>query len=194
MNKLTRKFFCREPEVVAKNLLGKILVRRFSKKKEYFKIIETEAYSDGDDDACHAVRYGKTKRTETLFGKVGLSYVYSVHINMFCFNFVAHKKNRFGGVLIRGVERIKSLKQGTKNFIGEKILGPARVCKALKIDTKFNKIDLLNNKNFYILNNYPVSNNRIVVGKRVNIDYAKKSKNWLWRFMIVQKLKNLDPN
>ncbi|MFQ3675879.1 MAG: DNA-3-methyladenine glycosylase [Endomicrobiia bacterium] len=185
MKLLTRKFFCRHPKTVAKDLLGKILVRKIGNKKFFYKIIETEAYADGDDDACHYVRYGPTKRTIRLCDTPGKSYVYSVHINMFCFNFVVHKEEHAGGVLIRGVEKLGENKNFKKNeFENKKILGPAKVCRELKIDKRYDGIDMIRNKEFFVIEGRMIDKKKILATKRINIDYAKKAKDWLWRFIV----------
>jgi DNA-3-methyladenine glycosylase len=193
MKVLKRKFFYRHPTIVAKELLGKILVRKIGLKKFFYKIIETEAYADGDDDACHYVRYGPTKRTLRLCDLPGKSYVYSVHINMYCFNFVAHKKGHAGGVLIRGVEKIEKENFDNKtkntnfstNSKNKKFFGPAKVCRELKITKKYDGIDMIRNQNFFVIEGEKVNKNEILATKRVNVDYAKKSKDWLWRFLLV---------
>lgn len=176
---LSRKFFSRHPILVAENLLGKVLVRVIKDKKSFYKIIETEAYSDDGDDACHYVRYGKTKRTERLADIVGKSYIYSVHVNMYCFNFVAHKKGCAGGVLVRGIEKIEVGDKENKVF-----LGPAKSCRELKIDRRYDGIDMLNNKEFYVVKGFKVKKSEIVRTKRINIDYAKNAKDWLWRYVV----------
>jgi len=189
MKLLSRTFFFRHPKVVAKELLGKILVRKIGRKKFFYRIIETEAYADGNDDACHYVRYGATKRTIRLCDLPGKSYVYSVHINMFCFNFVVHEKGHAGGVLIRGVEKINNIKfllnNKNTNFFEEKILGPAKVCRELKIDKKYDGIDMIKNKEFFVVDGKLGKGKEIIATKRINIDYAEKSKNWLWRFIVI---------
>ncbi len=92
MNRLNRKFFLSHPKNVAPKLLGKYLVRVLQEGKIVTKIVETEAYGGFEDKACHVGRFGRTKRTELLFGEVGHAYIYPVHINTYCLNVVCHKK------------------------------------------------------------------------------------------------------
>ena len=91
-------------------------------------------------------------------------------------------------MLIRGVEKINNKKSKVKNkrfnFYGEKFLGPAKLCRELKIDKKYDGIDMIRNKEFFVIEGNVINKREILATKRINIDYAKKSKNWLWRFIV----------
>ncbi|MEN3013540.1 MAG: DNA-3-methyladenine glycosylase [Endomicrobiia bacterium] len=194
--RLTYEFFKQHPLKVAKLLLGKYLVRILPEGKIVVKIVETEAYGGKEDDACHVGRFGKTKKTQTLFGKVGCAYVYPVHINTYCLNVVCHKNGQAGGVLIRAAQPTEGIDLILKNKgktissnINRKILtnllnGPGKLCKGLKIDRKLNGEDMVKGKFLYLLEGEKVKTSEILKTPRINIPYAKKSKNWLWRFLI----------
>ncbi len=190
--RLDRKFFLRHPIEVAPEILGKFLIRKDGKRKIVSKIVETEAYGGKEDKACHVGRFGYTKRTRPLFGEVGYAYIYSVHINVYCLNIVAHKDNDAGGVLIRALEPIKgikwileSLKIEPKKYNITKLLnGPGKLCKALKIDKSLNGEDMINGKKIYISAGEVIDKNNIIATPRINIPYAQESKDWLWRFII----------
>jgi DNA-3-methyladenine glycosylase len=188
--RLKRTFFCNHPKVVAPKLLGKYIIRTFGKRRIVAKIVETEAYDGEKDKACHISRFGKTKRTATLFEKPGKAYVYPVHIKMYCLNVVAHKKREAGGVLIRALEPVEGIEIILKNlnlkkFKYEKLLsGPAKLCKALKINTSLLGEDLVEGKKLYITYGTKLSKNLILSTPRINIPYAAESKNWKWRFII----------
>jgi DNA-3-methyladenine glycosylase len=190
--RLKREFFEDHPKNVAPKLLGKYLVVKTDKGKIVVKITETEAYGGFEDDACHVGRFGKTKRTETLFGKVGKAYVYSVHINTYCLNVVCHKKDQAGGVLIRSAEPVEgidlileNLNLKNKKFDITKLLnGPGKLCRALKISKSLNGEDMIEGNKIYFLEGEKIRKKDIIKTPRINIDYAKKSKNWLWRFVI----------
>ena len=100
---LSRNFFQHDTVLVAKELLGKKLIRRIGNKKCVGVITETEAYRASDDPASHAgVR--KTKRNQIMFGQAGLAYVYFTYGMYHCLNVVArNKKFNAGAVLIRGI-------------------------------------------------------------------------------------------
>jgi len=190
-SKLRREFYRRKPQIVAKELLGKWLTRNIEGKFIIAKIVETEAYGGIEDKGCHASRYGLTKKTAGLFGEVGHAYIYPVHINMFCFNAVAHEDGEAGGVLIRagepleGIDAIlENLNIGSKNYDTTKLLnGPAKLCKALKINGSLNGEDLLGD-NLFIMEGEEVNEKDIVATKRINIPYAEEARNYLWRYVI----------
>jgi len=91
MKALPRKFYMRNTIQVAKDLLGKTLVRRIGKQTLAGIIIETEAYMGKNDPASHAARK-KTERNKVMFGQVGYSYVYFTYGMHYCFNVVAKKE------------------------------------------------------------------------------------------------------
>ena len=122
-------FFNQSTLKVAKNLLGKILVRKINNKVYWYRITETEAYCGQKDLANHASR-GKTKRTEPMFGPPGTIYVYLIYGMYYCLNFVTKKEGQPEAVLIRAVE---PLFETTQNPVG-----PGRLCRDLKIDKKLN--------------------------------------------------------
>lgn len=191
MNCLNRSFFLAHPKDVAPLLLGKYIVRNLPEGKIVAKIVEVEAYGGYEDDACHVGRFGKTKRTEGLFGKVGCAYIYSVHINTYCLNIVCHKENDAGGILIRAAEPVKGVELILKNLnkkenfdITKLLNGPGKLCKALKIDKTLNLKDMINGNEIFLIEGEKIKNSQIVATPRINIPYAKKSKNWLWRFII----------
>ncbi len=103
MRILPRKFYNRDPLIVAPDLLGKVIVHRYHDQTLSGIIVETEAYRN-DDPASHSYR-GKTKRNEVMFGKSGVAYVYFIYGNHFCLNFVSRTPSILaGGVLIRALE------------------------------------------------------------------------------------------
>ena len=112
---LQRKFFERETVTVAKELLGKRLLRKIHGIKLDGIITETEAYRGKDDPASHAA-IKMTDRNKVMFGQVGMSYVYFTYGMYFMLNVVAKsKKQNAGAVLIRGVYPQNGLKVMMKN-------------------------------------------------------------------------------
>jgi len=88
---------------VAKELLGKYLVREIGRRVIKGKITEVEAYIGTKDLASHASK-GRTKRTETMFGPPGHAYIYMIYGMYYCLNIVTEKKEFPAAVLIRGIE------------------------------------------------------------------------------------------
>ena len=104
MKVLPREFYARETVKVAKELLGKYLVRKYNDKIISGIITETEAYRYKDDPASHAFR-GMTERNKAMFGEVGRAYVYFTYGMYYCVNAVARSKNsEAGAVLIRSLK------------------------------------------------------------------------------------------
>ncbi len=105
---LPRDFYSRDPRLVSRDLLGKILVRRLRGKRLTGRIIagrivEVEAYLGVDDPAAHSAS-GRTLRNAVLFGPPGHSYVYFIYGNHFCFNVSCLPDGEAGGVLFRALE------------------------------------------------------------------------------------------
>lgn len=127
MVKLDNKFFQRDAEVVAKELLGKILVRKINKKEMRAKIVETEAYYDEQDPASRACQKGDLR--DTMMMEAGRILVYGVH-NNWLINFVTDKEKKASAVLLRAVEPM--------NFKA-KASGPGLLTKSLNINKNFHK-------------------------------------------------------
>ena len=94
MKVLPRKFYINDTKQVAKDLLGKKLVRMIGKQMLVGTIVETEAYKGKNDPASHASRK-KTERNKIMFGEAGHAYVYFTYGMHYCFNVVA-KKEKYG--------------------------------------------------------------------------------------------------
>ncbi|HLW51968.1 MAG TPA: DNA-3-methyladenine glycosylase [Candidatus Angelobacter sp.] len=141
---LPRSFFNRDPRVVARELLGKLVVRRESGEVLSGRIVETEAYLGADDLAAHAAA-GQTARNAVLFGPAGHVYVYFIYGMYYCLNFSCLPDGEAGGVLIRALEPVAGLvamarARGLKSFNAESLRdrraltsGPGRLCDALGI-------------------------------------------------------------
>src|SRR5579872_2418171 len=110
---LPREFYLRPPDVVARALLGKRLVRRYKPESGRLerlagRIVEVEAYFGQDDPAAHAFA-GKTARNHVLFGPPGFAYVYFIYGMYFCLNFSCEPEGQAGGVLLRALEPLEGL-------------------------------------------------------------------------------------
>ena len=103
MDILTREFYSRDTLAVARDLLGRDIVRvREDGKRLVCRITETEAYIGRLDKACHAYGYKRTPRTETLFAPPGTAYIYLIYGMYHCLNFVTEGDGEPAAVLIRG--------------------------------------------------------------------------------------------
>ena len=141
MMTLNKNFFLRDAEIVARELLGKILVRKINNKILKAKIVETEAYYDERDPASRARQNGDLR--ETMLDKEGTILVYGIH-NNWLINFVTNEKGKAQAVLLRALEPL--------NFKG-KTNGPGLLTKALKINKKFHKKNICENEELWIEDN-----------------------------------------
>jgi DNA-3-methyladenine glycosylase len=147
MNKrIDRDFFRRPTLDVARQLLGKRLVRIEKDGRRTAGLIrETEAYIGSDDLGCHASA-GHTARNSSMWGPPGHAYVYFIYGMHWMLNFVTEKEGFPAAVLLRGLkpsegmERIRARRTGRPEK--EWTNGPAKICQALGIDGTFNGTDL----------------------------------------------------
>jgi len=160
MEKLNRNFFKRKAEEVARDLLGKIIVRKIKcKGKEKIlkaKIVETEAYYDEKDPASRACKNGDLK--ETMKMEAGRILVYGVH-NNWLINFVTGKEGKAEAVLIRAIEPL--------NFQGN-TKGPGLLTKALRIGKEFHKKNICSCEELW-LEDDKVNDLEIVEAKRIGV-------------------------
>jgi DNA-3-methyladenine glycosylase len=186
LKKLPRSFYFRSAPLVAKDLLGKILVRRIGQTTLSGKIVEVEAYLGKKDPASHAYR-GKTRRNEVMFGEGGHLYVYFTYGMHFCANVVTGKKDVSEAVLIRAIEPLDGIELMKRNrgYLKDVRLlytltnGPAKFCEAFGIKREENGTDLRGDKIFLIEGESPKS--IIGTSTRIGITRGKEKK---WRFFL----------
>lgn len=136
---VSRDFYNRSPDLVARDLLGKLIVRTYRGKPLVGRIIETEAYLGADDPASHAY-IGQTPRNSVMFGPAGFAYVYFIYGMHFCLNVSCQPAGTPGGVLFRAllpVEGVGTMAQLRKQLPTAKssVLtgGPGKICQAMGI-------------------------------------------------------------
>ena len=134
-----RGFYLDPPDVVARRLLGKLLVRRYEGKRLTGRIVEVEAYFGLDDPAAHTFA-GKTERNAVLFGPPGVAYVYFIYGMHYCLNISCEPDGQAGGVLLRALEPVEGLAtmarlRGLERDANPRLLtsGPGRLCQALAV-------------------------------------------------------------
>src|SRR4051795_8513542 len=114
---LPQKFYARDPRIVARELLGKILVRTLSgragTKRLAGRIVEVEVYLGEGDLAAHSAA-GKTARNEVLFGPPGHAYVYFIYGNHYCLNVSCEREGTAGSVLTRAREPVEGIRAMAK--------------------------------------------------------------------------------
>ncbi len=138
---LPRDFYDRDPRLVSFDLLGKLLLRRNGRKLLVGRIVEVEAYLGQDDPAAHSF-VGRTARNVVLWGPPGLSYVYFIYGNHYCFNVSCLPDGEAGGVLFRALEplagiedmaRARDLSLDDAKDLRRLTSGPGRLAEAMGI-------------------------------------------------------------
>lgn len=139
IHSLPRRFYSRPPDAVARDLLGKILVRRIGGERLSGRIVEVEAYFGKDDPAAHSAA-GKTARNAVLFGPPGHAYVYFIYGMYSCVNVSCEPEGQAGCTLIRALEPLTGLEtmtrlRGLSASAKPRMLtsGPGRLCQAFAI-------------------------------------------------------------
>lgn len=189
VQKLPRSFYLRPTLRVAKDLLGKHLVRIHRGRPLIGKIVEVESYRE-DDPASHSYR-GRTKRTEVMFWSGGYLYVYFTYGMHFCANVVTGPEGKGEAVLIRSVEPIEGVEVMKRNRSfgatgkrgngdGNLTNGPAKFCQAFAIGRKDNGADLLGDE-IYIVRGEKIPIQKIGRSGRIGIRNGVEKR---WRFFV----------
>lgn len=174
MKKMTPAFYNRDSVTVARDLLGKHLVRILDGVELIGKIVEVEAYLGPHDPASHAAK-GITPRTKVLYGPAGHAYVYAIFGKYHCMNVVTGPGRQASSVLIRSLEPVSNIHGRTR--------GPGLLCAAMHIDRQLNACDLTGNQ-LYISADTSKTRVKIVHGMRIGLaDFGSWSRKEL-RFFI----------
>jgi len=181
---LARSFYERHTVRVAKELLGKVLVRRLGSTELKGMIVEAEAYRGQDDPASHAY-VGRTEGNEVMFGQPGHGYVYFTYGMHYCLNVTTEPIGQAGAVLIRAAQPVKGIEVMKKkrgiDRIRDLTNGPAKLTQAFAVTGALNGHDLTTVDKLFIAENdkpeafHIASTSRI--GIRAGLDRP-------WRFFI----------
>jgi len=184
MRILRREFYSRDTVEVAKDLLGKYLVRQIDNDLLIGKIVEVEAYKGSDDPASHAYR-GKTTRNTLMFGEAGHAYIYFIYGKHHCLNVTTEKVGTPGAVLIRALEPIFGIEFMKKNRKSEDLVnltnGPGKLTEAMKITKKLNGWDLTRGERLFVCEPALKGSFRIKSTTRVGI---REGVDKPWRFYV----------
>lgn len=186
---LSREFYSRAPLVVAREIIGKKLVRTLAGNSELSGIIvEAEAYGGAHDPASHAYR-GKTARNEVMFGEPGHAYVYFTYGAHYCLNFVTKSKMyNASAVLVRAIEPVDGIEvmednRGT-DVVTQLTSGPGKLCQAFCIDKSLNGVDLTKIDSAIRVEDVGIKPH-IARSIRIGISVAVQRK---WRFYAISNL------
>lgn len=196
MKKLALDFYSADVITVAKRLIGCYLVRELEEGTIIGRINEVEAYDGAIDKACHAYGGKRTVRNEPLFRAGGIAHVYFVYGMHNCLNVVSGVMDEPAAVLLRGIDIVqgadlaafnrygKRMEELTKAQIKNLSNGPGKLCSALSVDRTFD-YEPLSGSRLYIcgqirdFQKLPVT---VTASKRIGIDYAEETVDFLWRF------------
>lgn len=174
---------------VAKALIGKIIITNFDNMLTAARIVETEAYNGITDKASHAYNTKRTARTEIMYSKGGVAYVYLCYGIHHLFNVVSSIENEPHAVLIRAAEPLAGvdimlMRTNKKTLNNTLTKGPGNVSKALGIFTKHSGIDLLQKEIFIATDNKKIPEKDIGISPRIGVDYAAEDALLPYRFYI----------
>jgi DNA-3-methyladenine glycosylase len=190
MTKLSLQFYeGKDVVVLAKQLLGKLLVTRFDGILTSGRIVETEAYNGVVDKASHAYSGRRTRRTEIMFGPPGFAYVYLCYGIHHLFNVVTNEAGTPHAILIRGIEPVDGIetmlmrmdKLKLDNTVGK---GPGNVSRALGIRTMHTGVSLVGDEIFIADDGTAPTASEIVEARRVGVDYAAEDALLPYRFYL----------
>ena len=187
MTRLGHDFYQQPTLQMARDLLGKRLVRVLDGQRLSGLIVETEAYIGEADRACHASQ-GRTPRTEVMYGPPGHAYVYFIYGMHHCFNVVTEEEGFPAAVLIRALEPLEGLEWMRRHRPGrpddQLTNGPGKLCAALAIDRTLNGVDLCTSKVFFIEGGRTIADEEIAISPRIGIKSDEVARSRPWRFYI----------
>jgi DNA-3-methyladenine glycosylase len=170
MGMLPKSFYQRDAETVARELIGKVLVRRVTTRKLQARIVETEAYVGAHDLACHAAR-GRTARTEVMFGPGGHAYIYFIYGMYYMLNFVTGLEGDAQAVLIRAGEPLDGWDAD--------LSGPGKLARAMHLTRAQNGLTLTSPELHVTTGE---GRPTIATSPRIGVDYAGEWKHKHLRF------------
>ncbi|MGA8857303.1 MAG: DNA-3-methyladenine glycosylase [Candidatus Bathyarchaeia archaeon] len=180
---LPRDFYARDTVKVAKDLLGKRLIRAKSKNRMEGRIVEVEAYRGLDDPASHAFR-GPTPRNAPMFGEPGHAYVYFTYGNHYCLNITTQEVGTPGAVLIRAMQPLEGLREMRRlrpNVLDSNLTnGPGKLTRALGIDKSLNELDMTKRGELFVTDSDEATFD-VAKSARVGISQGRGR---LWRFYV----------
>lgn len=180
-------FFQRDTVEVARDLLGKTLVRRKNGVTYAGRIVETEAYLGLEDPACHSFHGKKTPRTETFYMEGGHVYVYLIYGMYYCLNFITGCKKTPEAVLIRALEPLQGIEHMMRNRHTDRVVslcnGPGKLCEAISVTKEDNGLSV-ELTGLQVLDGPLVSDEDIVSCNRIGLNQIHDSCYWPLRFYL----------
>lgn len=190
MKKLEESFYRRKDVLlIAKQLLGKILVTKFDKKETSGRIVEVEAYAGAIDKASHAWAGRRTARNEIMYGEGGFAYVYLCYGIHHLFNVVTNYKDIPHAILIRALEPLTGIETMLDRVRKEKLdntltRGPGNLSKALGIFTRHSGTSLQSKELYIADDGFSYSKKQVASSPRIGVAYAGTHALWPYRFYV----------
>lgn len=193
---LPPSFYRRDTEEVARDLLGRYLVRRWNGERLVLRLVETEAYLGAPDAASHASDGHRSERVESLYLPGGHAYVYLIYGMYHCLNAVTGGEDLGSAVLIRagepveGSETMRRLRGWRDKPVrpGDLAGGPGKLCMALGVDRELDGVrlhlPLEESAGLIVTAGEPVEAGAVAAGPRVGVDYAGEAAGWPLRFAL----------
>jgi DNA-3-methyladenine glycosylase len=174
---------------IARELIGKVLVSRLDGITCAGRIVEVEAYNGITDKASHARGGRRTARTEIMYAKGGVAYVYLCYGIHHLFNVVTNTSGIPDAILIRALEPLEGIREmlrrtGKKKADETLTRGPGNAARAMGISTAHTGWSLQSPELFIAADNYVVNDQDIVAGPRIGVDYAGSDALQPYRFYI----------
>jgi DNA-3-methyladenine glycosylase len=192
---LAREFYQRSTEDVARDLLGKLVVRAHPEGVTVVRLTEVEAYLGVDDPACHTYGGRRTRRTETMWGEAGHAYVYLVYGLHHCLNVVTVGPDHPEAVLLRGADVLEGLelvraRRGSSVREGSLTDGPGKLCQALAVGREDDGADLCRLDSLLRIHDDGFDTEGCLVRRlpRVGVDYAGEASSWPLRLVTVSRV------
>lgn len=190
MKKLPASFYQRTDVVlIAKELLGKVLVTTFNSEITSGRIVETEAYNGIVDKAAHSYGGRRTNRTEIMYAAGGVAYVYLCYGIHHLFNVVTNVQDAPHAILIRGIEPLSGIETMLRRMKKEKPdvtvgRGPGNVSKALGLDRQHTGLSLLEKAVYIADDGTRIAPAQVVTTPRIGVDYAAEDALLPYRFYV----------
>ncbi|NVM44809.1 MAG: DNA-3-methyladenine glycosylase [Candidatus Lokiarchaeota archaeon] len=193
LKRISTEFFSRDTIEVAKDLLGRYLIKKTEKVDLIGKLVEVEAYLGPNDKACHAYNYKKTEKTKVMYMKPGTFYVYYIYGVYFCLNVITEPEGMPCAIFIRKLFPVKGIELMKKNRtvkIGKDfknlVDGPSKLCMAFNITkNEYNGKDSCDESStLYFAEGKTIKDKKISLHKRIGIEYAEEDKDRHLRFTL----------
>lgn len=185
---LPEAFYFRPAEEVARDLLGRLLVRELPQGRIVVRLVEAEAYAGPHDRASHAYRGRRTPRNESMYLAGGHAYVYRIYGIHFCLNVVTGPEGEGIAVLLRAAEILEGEALVRRHRPGaipahRLLAGPGNLTKGLAVDKDLDTVRL-DRGALRLTAGEPVAESAILTGPRVGCESAGEAAAWPLRYAV----------